>query len=99
MYWIIPVPVISLLLYVELIIAEKKSTAFILQSEIIINRVLAFGLFVHVIRKQLSVGEVEALQDYFTLLEQKGDHQLSSYAINRLASADIVFYRNEHVFP
>lgn len=68
-YWLIPAVILAVLLYVDLLHAERKSSAFILENEIIINLVLAFGLFVYVYRKRLSAEEVETIQHFLDLLE------------------------------
>lgn len=98
-YLFIPVVLIALLLFTDLIHSEKKSSAYFLESEIIINRTFAFGLLVMIIRKRLAEEEANALRDYFMLLEQNGIEKLSSYAIDELARANIIFYSNEPVFP
>lgn len=97
-YWFIPAVILAVLLYVDLLHAERKSSAFILQNEIIINRVLAFGLFVYVYRKQLSDKEADALQQFLDVLEAKANQPLSITAINELVHAHIIFYRYEPVF-
>lgn len=97
-YWLIPAVILAVLLYVDLLHAERKSSAFILENEIIINRVLAFGLFVYVYRKRLSAEEAETIQHFLNLLEATNNQPLSISAINELVHAHIIFYRYEPVF-
>ena len=97
-YWFIPAVIIAVLLYMDLLHAERKSSAYILEHEIIINRTLAFGLFVYVFRKRLTDEESDALQHYLDILEAKDNQPLSISAINELVHAHIIFYRYEPVF-
>ncbi|WP_434749655.1 hypothetical protein [Paenibacillus amylolyticus] len=97
-YWLTPVIIIIVLSYVDLFFAEKKSSAFILESEIVIHRVYAFGLFIYVYHKRLTNNEAEAIVYYLDKLESQGNQPLSIETINKLVHADIIFYRNLPVF-
>ncbi|MNW47133.1 hypothetical protein D3C74_244550 [compost metagenome] len=97
-YWLTPVIIITVLSYVDLLFAEKKSSAFILENEIVIHRVYAFGLFIYVYHKRLTNNEAEDILYYLDKMEEKGNQPLSIEAIDKLVHADIIFYRNRPIF-